>query len=278
MDKKTFFVREPRENLDRKYDLILKVKIDSTSVEKVLKFVEDRLGRKEKFVILTPNPEIVTLAQKDSDLMQILNSADLCIPDGVGIIIASRLRILLKKSRLKSMRRISGADLMVELIARSAQKEWKVFFLGGKPSVAEKAAKRLCEIYGFAPENFSYDTGPWLDKDGNPKNRGEENIEKETINKINKFRPDILFVGFGAPKQEKWIARNLPRLEIGGAMVVGGAFDFFSGRVKRAPEFVRKMGFEWLFRLILQPWRIGRQLSLFKFCWMSAIEAFVFKN
>lgn len=130
---------------------------------------------------------------------------------------------------------IPGTDLMERLIALAAEKGFVVGLLGGMNGVAEQAAERLQKKY------------PRL--------------------KIDSSSPDLLFVAFGHPKQEKWIAKNLSRFPVKVAMGVGGAFDYISGQVPRAPIRLRRIGLEWLFRLLLQPWRIKRQLKLLTFVW-----------
>ena len=136
--------------------------------------------------------------------------------------------------------------------------------LGGKDRAAEIAALKL-KIKN-AKLNIKYFQGP-------------RNIENETaaeraeaIRRINKFRPHLLFVAYGAPMQEKWIAANLPQLKINVAMGVGGAFDYLAGRVQRAPQWLRRGGLEWLWRLIQEPWRWKRQLRLVKFVWLVLKE------
>ncbi|MBI2334188.1 WecB/TagA/CpsF family glycosyltransferase [Candidatus Daviesbacteria bacterium] len=135
--------------------------------------------------------------------------------------------------RIKNI--VAGVDLMERLVDKSRDWGVTVGLLGGGPGVAEKAAECLQKKY--------------------PKI------------KIDNIAPDILFVAFGAPKQEKWIVQNLPKLKVKVAMGVGGAFDYLSGKVPRAPEFLRSLGLEWLFRLIIQPWRIKRQMALLRYLW-----------
>lgn len=131
---------------------------------------------------------------------------------------------------------VSGVDLMEKLVEKSADWGVTVGFLGGRDGVAEKTAECLQKKY------------PRI--------------------KIDNASPDLLFVALGAPKQEKWISQNLPKLKVRVAMGVGGSFDYLSGRVLRAPKWLRNLGLEWLFRLVIQPWRIKRQLVLLKYIWL----------
>lgn len=130
---------------------------------------------------------------------------------------------------------LPGVDLMEKLVEKSTDWGVTVGFLGGRDGVAEKTAECLQKKY------------PGI--------------------KIDSISPDLLFVAFGHPKQEKWIAENLPKLPVKVAMGVGGALDYFSGKVSRAPQWLRKLGLEWFFRLIIQPWRIKRQLKLLTYLW-----------
>lgn len=250
-------------NLGRKYALILKIRVDSTSTSSVLRFVKEKIEQKGKFFIVTPNPEIVILAQSDTVLASILNSADLALPDGVGLVWASKIIGSRHPQYFSLKERVSGVDVLEELVKLAAQKNWRLFFLGGRPGVVEKAAEKFISQYRHIA--ISHDAGPLLDKEGKPINREEDKKENEIIQKINKFQPHLLFVGFGAPKQEKWAFRHFRELDVNGIMVVGGAFDYLSGQLPRAPLFIRLIGFEWLFRLILEPWRLGRQLNLIRF-------------
>lgn len=261
-------------SLVRKYSLILGIPVDSTSASSVLTQVEDKIVKKQRFFIVTPNPEIIVRAQSDPILSRALSLGDLCLPDGIGLVWASKF--LAGRSGWGVPERVSGIDIVELLVKSAAQNGWRVFLLGGMPGVAAAAAQRLSlnfqsrrdKLRLFSIFNFQWDSGPFLDKDGIPINKEEEGKEKGVIEKINKFKPDILFVAFGAPKQEKWVTTNYNRIQSLVTMVVGGSFDYISGNVPRAPRWMRKIGLEWLFRLITEPWRIGRQLSLIKFVWL----------
>jgi len=211
---------------------LLGVKVDNVDMNGALEKIGDFICDGRQHYIVTPNPEIIVLAQKDKEYKKILNEADLSIPDGVGIKIASRF--LGEPIR----ERITGTDLMEKLLTNNKQQTTnniKGFLLGGKRGAGEKIAKKFPNAVGFT-----------------------ENIE-EAINSINKCQPNILFVALGAPKQEKWIYYNIAKIpSVKVAVGVGGAFDFLSGKILRAPKFLRKIGLEWLWRFMLQPWRIKR--------------------
>lgn len=189
--------------------------------------------------VFTPNPEIIMLAQKDSELKGILNAADLTLADGIGVVIASRL---LKKPLPE---RVAGYDFVHRLFESGRS----FYLFGAKPSVADVAAQRLAErgvsVAGFHHGYFDDDT--------------------DIINDINEKKPDILLVCLGAPKQEKWIARNRDRLNVHIIIGAGGTIDGIAGTVKRAPAFFQKTGTEWLYRTVCQPSRITRLAAIPRF-------------
>lgn len=206
--------------------------------------LSEALGKAERFLnsgkinfIATPNPEIILAAKKDDEFRKILNSADLALADGVGLIFASRFL----KTPLKQ--RISGVDFTLALCGLAEKKEKTVFLLGGGEGVAEKTGQELKKLF------------PRLKISGTAGGTKADNFPPRNV------RADILFAAFGAPKQEKWIFANLTALESSGvkiALGVGGAVDIISGRLPRAPLFLRRIGLEWLWRLILEPRRLKR--------------------
>lgn len=227
---------------------LLGVGITVVSENEVLEFIYRSLQKSgEKYFIVTPNPELLMLAHKDSEYKNILNSAKLALPDGVGVMLGARLIGKPLKQR------ITGVDLVKSLSSRVAKQPITVSFLGAGPNVAEKAAECLKKMYPGL--NVSWASEEWT-----------ENIKNK--------KTDILFVAFGSPKQEIWIKNNLKDLPAKVVIGVGGAFDFISGKVPRAPKFFRQLGLEWLFRLIMQPWRIKRQTSLIKFVYLIIKQKF----
>lgn len=228
---------------------ILGVKIDDITLNEAVSQMEKWICNGGKHYIVTPNPEFLVEAYKDRDFKDILNKADLAIPDGVG----------LKLAGVKN--RTSGVDLMEKLIVKSSEKGLTVSFLGGKDGVAERLAERLKRIYQNTSVAFA-ESGGKVSKDG----------ETEDGKKLNIPPSDILFVAFGPPKQEKWIVKNLPKIPVKVAIGVGGAFDYLSGKVPRAPGWIRDLGFEWLFRLLVQPWRIKRQFTIIEYLWLLTLK------
>lgn len=219
---------------------VLGVKIDDLNMAEALLVVERWIWNSGKYHIVTPNPEMVVAAQKDPEFKKVLNQADLSIPDGSGLKLSGKVK-----------NTFSGTDFMESLISLAAEKAFVVGFLGGREGVAKKIAECLKEKYPRLKVAFAKSGGE-IDGDG-----------RWTTVKIPPL--DILFVAFGHIKQEKWIAANLDKVPVKMAMGVGGSFDYFSGTVPRAPKLVRNLGLEWLFRLIIQPWRIKRQLALVKY-------------
>jgi N-acetylglucosaminyldiphosphoundecaprenol N-acetyl-beta-D-mannosaminyltransferase len=212
--------------------------------------------KKRPYFVVTPNPEQVMIAQRDEEFRRVLNSADLAIADGVGLVLASRL---LRRSKDSEglPERVSGMELMEELIRKIAKMGGRVMLVGGKGEVATKAADKLKtengELRIVGVEGVKDIREP-----------GKEE-EKELMRQIKEFRSDLLLVGFGAPWQEKWVARNLSRLKTKVVMVVGGAFDQIVHPSLRPPKLWEKVGLGWFYRLVRQPWRIKRQLRLIGF-------------
>ena len=219
---------------------ILGVGVTDAKSEDILEYVLDEVKKpSKKLSIVTPNPEIVVYATKHPTFKKLINEADLALCDGVGLLLAG---MVLGKPLPE---RITGVDLMKSLCEKSVKKAYTIGFLGGRAGVAERTAECLKGLY------------PGLRVDFTESDFDVKHFPKKGV--------DILFVAFGFPKQEEWIAKNLPLLPVKVAMGVGGAFDYLSGNVTRAPFIVRAVGLEWLFRLIRQPWRWRRQLSLLLF-------------
>ncbi len=245
---------------------ILGIKIDDVNTTQAVEVVKGWLLNPGKHYIVTPNPEIVMMAQKDKELKSIINNADLAIPDGVGLKLATDIE-----------NTSPGIDVMEELVKMASVCGFTTGFLGGRGQIAEATSERLRKKYPKLKVSFA-ESGGEVDNNGNVIARSE--TTKQSILRLprpfgarNDESIDLLFVAFGPPKQEKWIAKNLKNLDVKVAMGVGGAFDYLSGRVPRAPKWVRRLGFEWLFRLIIQPWRIKRQLSLVKFVWLLVMSS-----
>ncbi len=219
---------------------------DATAVCKG--FVEDENGTPR--AVFTPNSEIIQSCVEDESLYSVINRGDLITPDGIGVIYASK--ILSRPLKAKC----AGYELGLEMIKYANESGAKVFFLGGKPGIAEAARDKLLETY----PNLNF-VGT---HDGYFKKEGEES--DNVVEKINAAAPDILYVCLGVPTQEKWILANREKFTaVKLCLALGGSLDGYSGNVKRAPDIFVKMGLEWFYRLVCQPSRIGRMMKLPKF-------------
>jgi N-acetylglucosaminyldiphosphoundecaprenol N-acetyl-beta-D-mannosaminyltransferase len=228
---------------------VLGVRVDDVTADETLSLIEKFIAVRTPHQICTVNPEFVMRAQQDDAFRDVINNASLCIPDGVGLLWAAR--------RLgHSLReRVAGSTLVVQIAARAAHSGWRLYFLGAAPGVAEKAAAILQTHYPGLVVAGTFAGSPALDK------------EETIIGRVLAAKPDVLLVAYGAPVQDVWIARNRSRLQVPVAIGVGGSLDFIAGVTKRAPMWIQRIGLEWLYRLIHEPWRWRRQLALPRFVW-----------
>jgi N-acetylglucosaminyldiphosphoundecaprenol N-acetyl-beta-D-mannosaminyltransferase len=230
---------------DHKVGQIMGIKVNGTSVTEVLARVEDFISCNTKFYIVTPNPELILMAQKNINLKNAMNGTELAIPDGVGL-----------KLAIPDLPIIKGRELFSELINLAVKKNWKVFLLGGLGKEAELASRKLQMVNPkLQIQSFG---GPKLDQNAEPTTEIDKKLHKEAIDKINKFAPQLLFVAFGNPKQEIWVHENYLKLNIGGAMAVGGAFRYVAGLSSLPPKWMVNCGLEWLWRLVTEPSRVKR--------------------
>lgn len=223
---------------------ILGVKIDNLSLQEVLEKIKSFIASENQNYIVTPNPEFIVAAQTDNQFKQILNFADIAVPDGVGIVYAAKF---LHK---KNIQRITGVDLVWYICEEANEQGWEIFLLGGDEGVAQKAAEVLKNVFPDIKIVGATSGGEISDPT-------KENYA--LTNTINESKAKIILVAFGQVKQEKWIFAHLDKLKkIKIAIGVGGTLDYISGEAKRAPEFIRKLGLEWLHRLINEPKRYKR--------------------
>jgi N-acetylglucosaminyldiphosphoundecaprenol N-acetyl-beta-D-mannosaminyltransferase len=227
---------------------ILGVRVDDVTLDEAVAIGDAAIRSGQTHRIVTPNAEITMAGRQDADFRRILNDSTLAIPDGAGLLLAGRL--LGTPLRVQ----VAGTDLAEQVAALSAAKGYRLFLLGAPPGIADLAAARLVALY------------PNLEIAGTHAGSADPAADAETRARLRAAgRIDVILVAFGARKQEEWIARNQARLSIPLAIGVGGVFDFWSGRVPRAPLPMRRAGFDWLFRLMVQPWRWRRQLALPRF-------------
>ena len=228
---------------------ILGIPVHDVTTEETLALINQFVRERTPHQICTVNPEFIMAAQRDAEFKRILNQSALNLPDGIGVVwAAQRLGHPLRE-------RVAGSDL-VRLIADRAQTAgWRIFLLGAAEGVAEQAARSLSVHYPQVNIVGAYAGSP----------RPEE--EADIAAQIRSSGADVLLVAYGAPKQDKWIDRNIERTDVAVAIGIGGSLDFIAGTQKRAPRWMQRLGLEWLYRLVREPWRWRRQLALPRFAW-----------
>lgn len=266
---------------------ILKISITYSSKQNILEYINKGLKNasngaivgtqngQKPLLIFTPNPEQLVYAVDHPGFAKILNQADITPPDGIGLVWASRfLTGIAGENHIKL--RVAGVELMADLVQIASKRSITVALIGGRNGLAVKAFECLQAKYsgltGWAEEL------PEMNIDGDflSLTNGEnfDTLVQKIADKITTRKTKIVFIGLGAPKQEYLIAalRNvLPAKQLV-LMAVGGSFDIIAGKIKRAPERWQKSGFEWLWRLFHEPWRIGRQLALIKFIYYIILQ------
>lgn len=230
---------------------ILGVRLHNVDTAETLAIIDAFIRDGSPHQICTPNVDFIIQAQKDTEFLEILNRAHLSVPDGMGVVYASRFLGTPLKENVK------GRILVIRLCRQASERRQSVFFLGGEPGVATKAAEILkqrfpdLKVAGTISPSFQI-----LD---------DEQENRKVLDELNRCRPDILFVGMGAPKQEKWIARNLSSTQqerpfsVPVSLGIGGTFDIISGRIREAPSWMTNVGLEWSFRLAREPGRLWKR-------------------
>ena len=227
---------------------ILGIPVHPVTMGETLALVDGYMAEPRLHQIATVNPEFVMAAQEDAEFRRVLEAADLCLPDGVGLLYAAR------RYGRRLPERVPGSELVYRLAERAAALGWPLFLLGAAPGVAEAAAAILYERYPGLLIAGTYAGSP-------------DPAENEAlVRRVNDSGAALLFVAYGAPKQDKWIDRNRDALTtVRVAVGVGGSLDFITGRAVRAPRWMQRLGLEWLHRLIREPWRWRRMLALPRF-------------
>lgn len=211
------------------------IKTDNSSFYSSVEYIINQASEKKKTFLVTLNPELVMLAKNDQIYENALSAADKIVADGIGIVLAGKI------FGKNFNDRVHGVELIEAVCSQAEKNKLSVGFLGARGHTAMKVAEKMKKINPGLNIAFAY--------------------EEENQIKSSDFS-DILFVAFGSPKQELWIKNHKENNNFFVGIGVGGSFDFISGNVKRAPKVIRRLGFEWLFRLIIEPWRIRRQLKL----------------
>ncbi len=206
-------------------------------------------------IVVTPNAEMIYQSQTDPELLEVLRRADLAVPDGSGVVWASR------RVGQPVPERVPGVDLAAALLERAARKGYRIYLFGGKPGVAERAAEAMRRAH------------PGLQIAGCRHGYFGPGDEPEIVAGIRAAQPDLLCVCLGSPKQEKWIGRNAAATGAAVSIGLGGFLDVWAGDAERAPHWMRNLGLEWLFRLYQEPWRFRRMMVLPKFALAVALLA-----
>lgn len=204
--------------------------------------------------VCTVNPEFIIEARRRPVFNRTLAAADLCTPDGVGVLWAAR------RAGVRLDERVTGSDAIYRLSERAAVQGWRVFYLGAAAGVAERVAAALARLY------------PGLRVAGTFAGSPADGDWPQIRQRLAAARADLLFVAYGHPRQDIWIHQHRDELPVAVAMGVGGAFDFVAGVTPRAPLWMQRLGLEWLFRLVRQPWRWRRMMTLPVFALLVLLE------
>jgi len=221
---------------------------DNVSMDEAIERIDRLIARGQPSIVVTPNTDHVVRAQSDRPYADLVGRADLVLADGQPVVWASRLYGTPLKER------VAGSDLMSRLCEHAARTGYRVFFLGGDPGAAEATRDLLLERHSELQIVGTYCPPMGFEKDE------EEN--QRIISAIRKVTPDIVFVGLGSPKQEWWIDEHKEQYGAPVSIGVGISFSFISGRVRRAPRFLRTLGLEWAWRLACEPRRLWRRYLL----------------
>jgi len=228
---------------------VLGIRVDDVTIDEALDFVASSIAARAPCQIATVNPEFVMAAQSDAVFRDVLGQTALNLPDGVGVVWAAR------RLGHPLRARVAGVDVVERVAQRAGREGWRIYLLGAGEGVAQKVAEAWRSRY------------PGIDVVGIYAGSPRRDEEDQIVERVRAARPDVLFVAYGAPAQDIWIARNRERLNVPVAMGVGGAFDFIAGVTRRAPRWMQRSGLEWLHRLIRQPWRWRRMRALPRFAW-----------
>jgi N-acetylglucosaminyldiphosphoundecaprenol N-acetyl-beta-D-mannosaminyltransferase len=224
---------------------ILNVEYNNCTLEQAAADVFELANTLTTHYVVTPNAEIAENCFLNPQLLEAVQNADYCIPDGIGVVLAS---CILKKPL---MQRVAGYDLAISLLPMLAQQRMRLYILGAALGVAQKAADNIRANY------------PLINIVGTQNGYFKNN--KEIIDKINIAKPDVLFVALGSPKQEVWMYRNRFRINAGVMLGIGGAVDVIAGVAKRSPKIFIKLNLEWFYRLLCHPSRFFRMMKLPKY-------------
>jgi len=229
---------------------ILGIPVDHVSMAGCLEKIDTMVANGcERSAVLAINPEKVIALQARPDLQEIFEAAAILIPDGIGVVAGLRLLYGIPAVR------VAGAELMPNICALAAERGYKVYLYGATEDINRQAVTKLRQLF------------PGIQVAGRSNGYVPEAKMADLIADINSSRADILFIALGSPRQELWIQKYLPSLNVKICQGIGGTLDVITGRVKRAPALFRRFGLEWFYRLATDLGRAKRQLALPLFTW-----------
>ena len=229
---------------ERDFITLFGIRIDRLDLRGFLNRIDEFLRSGERFKVMYVNIHCINTAWDDLEYKKILNSADLVYCDGAGVVLGARIL------GMNLPQRMTGADWVYHMCQLCLRGAYSLFLLGGEPGIAENALNKITSEF------------PDIKIVGTHHGYFSENDNWRLIDKINSVQPDIIFVGMGSPKQEKWINENIDKLNAKVVWGVGALMDFVSGKVSRAPRWMLDYGMEWLYRLIIEPRRMWRRYIL----------------
>ena len=231
------------------YRELFGLRFDAVTLRQASNKIIHNLKSVRKRIVITPNVDHIVRIEKDPELKEIYTNSHYLFADGMPIVWLSRL---VPGSSLPE--RVTGVDLLFDLVTKSEKLGLSVMFMGGGEGVAEQAARNLAKSYPSLKVAGTYFPKYGFENDTNETNR--------MIECCNKCRPDILFFGVGSPKQEKWITKYIENLDVGVVLCIGAAIDFAAEKISRAPVFLQKIGLEWLWRFLQEPKRLWKRYFL----------------
>lgn len=223
----------------------LNIEIDNLSMDESIDYIDKLIKRKKNSYVVTPNVDHIVKLENDSEFLEVYNNADLVLTDGMPLVWISKFL----KTPIKE--KVSGSDLFPKVCKLADEKGYSIFLLGAAEGIAIKAAENLKNKY----KNLNI-VGTFSPSYGFEKSKSE--IE-EIIKKVNEAKPDILAVGLGAPKQEKFIYKYKNKLNVPISLAVGASIDFEAGNIERAPKWMQKSGLEWFYRFLKEPKRMFKR-------------------
>jgi N-acetylglucosaminyldiphosphoundecaprenol N-acetyl-beta-D-mannosaminyltransferase len=218
---------------------VAKVLVDNVTKEETISLIDEYIQSGKAHYIVTTYSEFVVFANRDQDYLEVLNKADLSLPDGIGVVWAGNFLSGSKVIKEK----ISGSKLIWDIAKQALEKNYSLALVGGQNSVAEQSAHALRMRFPNLKINLALSDRPF---------------DRSTAQEIAKSNSDILCIAYAPPKQEKWMAENLSQLNVKVAIGLGGTFDYLAGKRRQSPDWMSNIGLEWLWRLITQPWRVKR--------------------